>query len=258
MAKFVKHFAVILISGITAYTGMYFSVALATKNLPGTNKTTASTSVKPPVKIKKLRDNRQVIDTKKPDILVENFTKTDEKRPAENADKPLAVILTEKKLSSNPDLTIRVDKSDRKLMLYSGKVLIKTYDIALGPSPAGGKTRESDGKTPEGTYRIVEKIDRGLAARLGSRWMRINYPNIQDANSGYKNKAINKITYNAIAEAVKNNAIPPQSTALGGGLGLHGASGRGTETRGCVGLTNSDIEEIYAFVKTGTTVIIER
>jgi lipoprotein-anchoring transpeptidase ErfK/SrfK len=53
---------------------------------------------------------------------------------------------------------------------------------------------------------------------------------------------------------------PPQRTALGGGVGIHGGSTPelGSDwTWGCVGLTNKDVEDFYNYVSNGTKVTIQ-
>ena len=52
---------------------------------------------------------------------------------------------------------ITVDKADRKLALWHGKTLLKTYRIALGGNPVGHKQQEGDSRTPEGRYIIDRK-----------------------------------------------------------------------------------------------------
>src|SRR5437016_4960017 len=45
-----------------------------------------------------------------------------------------------------------VDKTARTLTLLSGDQVLKTYRVVLGRNPVGAKTREGDGRTPEGEY----------------------------------------------------------------------------------------------------------
>ncbi|HSM11802.1 MAG TPA: L,D-transpeptidase family protein [Lysobacter sp.] len=52
---------------------------------------------------------------------------------------------------------VRVDKSERMLLLYRQGDLIKSYRISLGPVPVGDKIRDEDGRTPEGRFRIDAK-----------------------------------------------------------------------------------------------------
>jgi hypothetical protein len=48
-----------------------------------------------------------------------------------------------------------IEKSARKLTLFRGDGLLKSYSVALGRSPKGTKEREGDHGTPEGNYVIV-------------------------------------------------------------------------------------------------------
>jgi murein L,D-transpeptidase YafK len=52
---------------------------------------------------------------------------------------------------------IVIFKSARKMTLFSGGKLIKTYKVALGSVPVGPKRIEGDHKTPEGDYVIDGK-----------------------------------------------------------------------------------------------------
>ena len=52
---------------------------------------------------------------------------------------------------------VRVDKSERLLLLYRHGTLIKSYRISLGSVPVGDRIRDEDGRTPEGRFRIEAK-----------------------------------------------------------------------------------------------------
>ena len=83
-------------------------------------------------------------------------------------DKPLDRSLTVDK--------IVVEKSKRRLSLYSGETLLKTYPISLGQQPVGHKAFEGDRRTPEGKYVIHDKNPHsGYYKNLG-----ISYPNKRD------------------------------------------------------------------------------
>ena len=53
---------------------------------------------------------------------------------------------------------IVVKKSKRKLYLFSGDEIIKSYKIDLGFTPEGHKNLEGDGKTPEGLIKLIERM----------------------------------------------------------------------------------------------------
>jgi hypothetical protein len=96
---------------------------------------------------------------------------------------------------------------------------------------------------------------------LGSRWLRVSYPNPEDARRGLAAGIIDQAAYQEIGQANNNREIPLQATALGGGIGIHGGSRTGDNqgdywTWGCIGLTDSDVNEIYDYIPAGTELVI--
>ena len=53
---------------------------------------------------------------------------------------------------------VLVKKSERKLYLLKGDVVMRSYDIALGLMPDGHKEREGDFRTPEGEYLLTNRL----------------------------------------------------------------------------------------------------
>lgn len=163
--------------------------------------------------------------------------------------------------ASQLQIHLFVDISDKLLTVYNGSTPLKSYHVELGDSGSGDKKIAGDHKTPEGDFYITQKLVLSPSDEyLGSRWMRLSYPNIEDAERGLDSGLIDKATYDSIVNAINNGQTPPQNTALGGGVGIHGGSTLklGTNwTYGCVGLSNADVEDFYNFVKVGTRVTIE-
>ena len=134
---------------------------------------------------------------------------------------------------------IKIEKEKRTLKLYKDGKQIKEYKVALGFDPVGHKTRQGDGKTPEGRY----KVDWRNPKSSFHRSLHISYPNAQDK-----------------ANARKAGLDP------GGDIMIHGLpNGSGSIgsmhamrdwTLGCIAVTNEEIEEIWRLVKDGTTVEI--
>jgi LysM repeat protein len=179
--------------------------------------------------------------------------------PQQRAPVSLSEILSSKGLV-NAALTVVVDKSDHVLSIYAGNQWLKSYHVELGDNGLGDKAVSGDHKTPEGIFYIAEKSVLNPPDQfLGSRWLRLSYPNIEDASRGLHQGIINQSTYDSIVSANHNREIPPQRTALGGGVGIHGgddpALGKDW-TWGCVGLKNQDVEDFYNYVSVGTTVVI--
>ncbi len=61
--------------------------------------------------------------------------------------------------------------------------------------------------------------------------MQLDYPNLNDAWYGYKNKIIDSAEFKKIANAYKQRRIPPQDTELGGFIGIHGIGNTTEKTR---------------------------
>lgn len=181
-----------------------------------------------------------------------------------NADKslpPLPDSLT------NVDTLLIAWKSQYRMQLYYKGKLQKTYIIGLGQEPIGHKQQQGDNRTPEGNYRIIQKTvgpftSGGSSAWLGTRWMRLNYPNNADAKSGLDRKLISRDEYNRIVAANKAGKEPPKNTKLGGGIGIHGWNGSwpGEDqqdlTWGCISLQNDQVEDLYDRVGLQTRVVI--
>ena len=140
---------------------------------------------------------------------------------------------------SKVDLLV-VHKSQHELMAYSKGKLLKTYQIALGDAPVGHKEFEGDEKTPEGFYIIDAKNDKsGYHKNLG-----ISYPNEKD-------RAHAKMLGISPGGDIKIHGIR-------NGLGIIDKFQRFINwTNGCIALTNSEINELYASVAVGTTIEIQ-
>jgi murein L,D-transpeptidase YafK len=151
------------------------------------------------------------------------------------------------------DPRIVVLKSQRNLELYSAGKLIRTYKIGLGQNPVPDKQREGDRATPEGDFYIFTKNPKSaFHLSLG-----ISYPNIEDAERGLNAGLITRAQRDAIVKAIKRKQGPPQNTALGGLIYIHGNGASSDWTWGCVALENEDIEELYQAIPVGTPVTIK-
>lgn len=134
---------------------------------------------------------------------------------------------------------IQIEKSARRLMLISQGEVLKTYKIALGGNPIGPKERQGDNKTPEGTY-VIDARTRDSRFHLS---LHISYPNERD-----KKRA-------------KELGVSP-----GGDIMIHGIKNgfswvgdahTGVDwTKGCIAVTDQEIEEIDKLAPNGTIVEI--
>ena len=177
--------------------------------------------------------------------------------------KSLKSILTERGITYPWfDLKIVIDKSDHTLSAVYKNTWLKTYHVELGAGGLGDKEVLGDLKTPEGTFYISQKtVISPPDQYLGSRWMRLSYPNAEDAERGMRQGLIDAQTRNNILTAFNAGKSTPQYTALGGGVGIHGgdAPELGKDwTWGCIGLANRDVEDFFDYVSVGTPVIINK
>lgn len=144
-----------------------------------------------------------------------------------------------------PEPEVVVSKSQRELR-FRGRVM----KIALSSHSIGTKEESGDGRTPEGRYRICSKAPDGPFGY----WLGLDYPNRQDAWSGRKAGRLSWI------ELTRWNwfwrAEPPQSTRLGGQVGLHGGGTRHNWTLGCIALDEPDIKLLYDSLEPGAVVEI--
>ncbi len=140
---------------------------------------------------------------------------------------------------NGPADKILIEKKERRLTLLSKGKVLKTYDIALGGNPNGPKERQGDNKTPEGNY-IIDSRNKDSRYHLS---LHISYPNEND-----KKRA-------------KELGVSP-----GGDIMIHGikngfswAGNSHSEvdwTKGCIAVTDEQIEEIDRLVPDGTIVEI--
>lgn len=131
-------------------------------------------------------------------------------------------------------------KAERTLRLYQAGKVLKTYRVALGGHPVGAKTRQGDGKTPEGLY----KIDSRNAHSQFHLSLHVSYPNDEDRARARKLGV-------SPGGDIYIHGLPPAYAYLGS---LH----RQVDwTLGCVAVTDAEIEEIWKLVPNGTPVEIK-
>jgi murein L,D-transpeptidase YafK len=149
----------------------------------------------------------------------------------------------ELKISSmvvGPADRVMIEKSERRLTLLSNGKILKTYKIALGGNPSGPKERQGDNKTPEGTY-VIDSRNLSSPYHIS---LHLSYPNERDK------------------ERARKLGVPP-----GGDIMIHGIKNgfsmvgdrhTGIDwTKGCIAVTNEEIEEIEKLVPNGTIVDIK-
>ena len=161
---------------------------------------------------------------------------------------------------ADPAAWLLVDADSRKLtVLQDGKVVDKFDYVALGRGGTTQHRQRGDNRTPLGEFHIAW-INRNSPFYL---FFGLDFPTVQDADEAYREKRIDRNTYYSILDALRDRRIPPQNTALGGRIGIHGL-GHGDPTvhrqfnwtKGCIALTNPEIERLAHWVQIGTRVVI--
>lgn len=134
---------------------------------------------------------------------------------------------------------ILIEKEKRRMTLFLKGEVLKTYNIALGGDPIGPKERVGDNKTPEGIY-TIDSRNRDSRYHLA---LRLSYPNERDR------------------KRASELGVSP-----GGDIMIHGlrngfsrvgdAHAEVDWTKGCIAVTDKEIEEIDKLAPNGTMVEI--
>jgi murein L,D-transpeptidase YafK len=148
-------------------------------------------------------------------------------------------------------LTLTVMKGDRPQFTF--------FDIAIGRYGTTQDKHKGDHKTPLGRFRIAWIKD---DSRF-HRFLGLEYPRVENARRAYQNGEISREDWQAIRRAIEAGRVPPQDTALGGYIGIHGLGVGDIKlhrqynwTSGCVALTNEEIDRLLKWVGLGTPVEI--
>jgi murein L,D-transpeptidase YafK len=151
------------------------------------------------------------------------------------------------------------NKRERSLAVYCEGGAVFTFPAAFGREPVGPKRVAGDSRTPEGDYRIAGPA---RPSRF-HRFVPIDYPSVADADLALAEGRISPAEHSRIVDAHRRGVMPPQDTALGGLLGLHGEGERwrgeskGLDwTYGCIALPDAELDFVVERVTRGTPVTI--
>ena len=166
-----------------------------------------------------------------------------------------------KKAENISSIWLLIDTKKKRLDVKRGKKILASFDkIAIGRRGAGFKNRRGDKITPLGTYKIGW-INNKSSFRT---FYGFTYPSIENAKEALKKRLISHVAYYSILDAHHSNKIPPQNTSLGGRIGLHGLGNGNPEvhklwdwTKGCVAVTNQQIDALSRWIVKGMTVKIK-
>ena len=134
---------------------------------------------------------------------------------------------------------VRVVKSEKRLFLLKENEVIASYPVKFGANPKGHKQQQGDERTPEGNYFLTYKN----ADSAFYRSIHISYPNALDQ------------------ENARSLGVDP-----GGDIMIHGQA-NGWQwaafftqlvnwTDGCIALTNSNMDQVWNAIDSGTPIEI--
>lgn len=155
---------------------------------------------------------------------------------------------------------IAVDTQQQTLSIMQGGQVQKVFaGVSVGYGGAADLRFRGDGQTPKGTFQ-VGWINRNSKFHL---FFGLDYPNLDHAWRAYLDSKIDFDTFLEIRQALSQGHTPPQDTALGGYIGIHGLGNKDPKvhktlnwTEGCVALTDEQVEQLARWVDVGTQVVI--
>jgi murein L,D-transpeptidase YafK len=155
---------------------------------------------------------------------------------------------------------VDVDSANRELRVLRGDMVLAVFNpISVGRWGVSDEKLLGDGKTPRGEFRVAWVQSSGeFGPFLG-----FDYPSLARAEKGLAANEIRQEEFDAIKQAHASGRIPPQSTRLGGYIGIHGLGRADPEihhdlnwTKGCIAVTNTEMARLLKWVKVGTIVKI--
>jgi len=132
-----------------------------------------------------------------------------------------------------------IEKTRRTLTLYGGGRKLVSFQVALGKEPTGAKRCRGDNRTPEGLYYVSGRKENSDFHRA----LRLSYPSPQDVDRA-------RAAGCDPGGDIMIHGLKPDWAALGK---WHR---RDDWTKGCIAVTNEEIERIWAMVPDGIAVEI--
>lgn len=172
---------------------------------------------------------------------------------------PFSAFATGESIESR-GIWVLVDTDRQQLEVYDGQTRVTSFPgIAIGRNGASRDRVRGDETTPLGEFRIGW-INRESRFHI---FLGFDYPTFHHASRAYASGRLPLDDYLEVADAVRLRRLPPQSTSLGGNIGIHGLGQADPDlhrianwTQGCIALTDSEIAKLAELVTIGTRVIV--
>jgi murein L,D-transpeptidase YafK len=171
--------------------------------------------------------------------------------------------MAQKGFRSLNDVNILVDRNKFTLSIYEDTVFIKSYRVSLGRNLIDKKKLSNDGATPVGNYKICTISNNDTYYKF----LKINYPNLDDASEALRKSLITQKQFNQIKFEFYYEECVSYNEVLGGDIGIHGIGRLNSIfknlpfvynwTDGSIALSNESLDEILTVIKIGTPVVIK-
>lgn len=158
------------------------------------------------------------------------------------------------------ELWVLVDDQEARLSIFRGRQLVERYSpISLGRGGAKPQRVRGDRTTPLGEFRVTRfNFDSKYHIFVG-----LDFPTPTHARMALDTGIYSQRDYDDYFSYYRRHGTPPQDTALGGYIGIHGVGVGDPEihrrfhwTDGCVAVTDRQIEDLSSMIDIGTRVVI--
>lgn len=176
---------------------------------------------------------------------------------------PLKDAMLNKGFRKLENVNIIVDRRNYTLNVYEDTVLIKSYRASFGRNLADKKKKFDDGATPVGIYKICSVVN----DKNYYKFVKISYPNLEDASEALRKSFITQKEFNQIKFEYYYEECVSYNPVLGGNIGIHGIGRLNSIfknlpfvynwTDGSIALSNEDLDEILTVIKPGTQIVIK-
>ncbi len=158
------------------------------------------------------------------------------------------------------ELWVLVDDREATLTVYRGNLQLDRFaPISLGRSGARSARLRGSNVTPRGEFR-VNRFNHQSDWHI---FIGLDSPTPSHARMALEEGVFTQQDYDDYYDYYRRQGYPPQQTALGGFIGIHGI-GKGDPdihqqfhwTQGCVAVTDEQVERLASLIGIGTRVVI--
>lgn len=158
------------------------------------------------------------------------------------------------------ELWVLVDDHEARLSIFRGNRLVDRFSpVSLGRGGAKPQRVRGDRATPLGEFH-VSRFNYGSKYHI---FVGLDYPTPTHARMALDSGVYSQRDYDDYFTYYRRYGSPPQDTALGGYIGIHGVGVADPEihrrfhwTDGCVAVTDRQIEALSSMIDIGTRVVI--